>query len=308
MNTLNIYIHFPVKDKSFGEPTEWEAIWAEISILIQRIACEKETQLYYHEQNKAASIEILKVMEALEGQFGTIDCETLLNMLLEGAKAEPCEAIFEDFHGIWDLDSQQMKYLEANTVLNAMAQHALNKKSIESEQFLFLNLRRDFEWHRANMISIFQDHRNQAIPTLVHLPYCIDFQSLEDWIVKNRFPRNYNLDDFRHIETHPNYRKDKSPLLEGIAGQPRAAELLQTAIGVKNIKDLMNIDMKHRCYIWFEYENDNPQNRYHGYHLVKPQSHQRDTAAEKKIPETVKDVLKYRLESTSQPIDLGFKW
>jgi hypothetical protein len=57
---------------------------------------------------------------------------------------------------------------------------------------------------------------------------------------------------------------------------------------------LVNFDSVKKCYIRFEFENDNPQNQYHGYHLVTPKTHEMDTKAVKDIPQRMKDLIEYR--------------
>lgn len=54
-------------------------------------------------------------------------------------------------------------------------------------------------------------------------------------------------------------------------------------------------------YIWFEYENDNPQNQYHGYHLAHHDTEERDLRViegEGRIPERVKRLLEVRRKLT----------
>ena len=127
------------------------------------------------------------------------------------------------------------------------------------------------------------------------------FHELEKWFNRERACRKYNYNDFRHIEGHPNYfyyfrngqKIGKSPLLGGLGGQKRAEEILQTAIGdSKEHSYLINWDFENERYMRFEDENF--KNQYHGYHLVKPKTHERDTEEENRISKRVIDILNYR--------------
>jgi hypothetical protein len=68
--------------------------------------------------------------------------------------------------------------------------------------------------------------------------------------------------------------------------------LLNDAFGDQNAeqhsKDLMNFDAQKDRYIWFEYENDNPQNLYHAYHLAIPKTHDEEKNAIERMPKRAK--------------------
>ncbi len=269
--------------------------------LIDRADCEKGVELYYEGSNKDQLIENLLAMEAFEeiGNFGTIDIETAINTVLQAAGAENWETNphFNQnenncLYRIWDFDSRVL-INNFPDVLKEVAEKILST----NEKCLLLNIEKSFHFHRE-FIPIFKDCRNSQVnqlPKFVHIQFVMDLQQLENWFLGNRLSRNLNISDMRHQENSPQYIPKKSPLLYDLRNpenHKKLQKLLTSALGdQRTSKDLVNYDSEKDCYIWFEYENDNPQNQYHCYHLVKPQTHEIDTTAEAKIPERIIRIL-----------------
>lgn len=89
----------------------------------------------------------------------------------------------------------------------------------------------------------------------------------KEWFSTNRIPSR----TFHVIEKHP--IKDSPPrMLNGKlasylhCSEEKAQELLNTAIGL-NIDELFAFDIDKNEIVVFKFENDNPQNMYHGYHV-----------------------------------------
>lgn len=299
MDSSHIFLFFPIDgmDKNINSYHDGIKFIETIRMLIDRIDCEKGAELYYGSNNKDAFFKELSPMEEFEeiGNFGILDLESALNTILREAGAEDWDESFVTkskehcFYGLWNFD--ELRFEEPQLVLKQI----FDKQFLTNEKCLLLNIENAISFNRS-FIPVFKDCRNsanQSLPKVIHIHYESNFEGLENWFKKQRQPRAYNYQDYRHIENHPKYIKGKSPLLGGIGGQPQAAILLNDALGCKEIKDLINFDVERKRYIWFEYENT-PQNGYHGYHLARPMTHEIDEKAEKRIPEKIKNLLEYR--------------
>lgn len=98
---------------------------------------------------------------------------------------------------------------------------------------------------------------------------CVSNQNgLFNWFSENRLPRRAFQAIDKHGENRAegrNWRGDwASPLMCSAA---KALELLKTAIGNPD-HELYNYDPTQDHYIIFKFEGGNPQNMYHGYHVV----------------------------------------
>jgi hypothetical protein len=303
MDQFHLFINFPQAVELLTDTADskiFSNILNEIAVLIDRADCEKGVQLYYQEANKLRFFEDLASIESEMGQFGVLDNETALNQLLYEADAinweEKSHFDANATYFLWNSDHFSMTEITVEQdFLKELAERMLVIQAKKTnEKLLLINVKSGFVWERAS-IPVLKDSRNMLYPQLVCLPYCNDFQGLEAWLQQNRKQRNYNFSDNRHVEGHPQYIKGKSPLLDGQAGKSNAAEHLKTAIGDERyVKYLVNFDSNKKCYIRFEFENDNPQNQYHGYHLVIPKTHEIDSKAIKEIPARVRTLLDYR--------------
>lgn len=302
MNTISIYIHFPKNiDTLFDKQEKAFSYLKDFQILIDLADCEKDTELFYCKLDKDNFIDDIQLLEELLGNIGVYDFETVINYLFwENGIKEITEDNKKD-DNIYSVYSNT----ELGKNIPYIFKEAAKKASIhQSYPTLIINA---FNLYSTlNPIHIIVEAKNSQNPkiSLIKIPLVTNFIELDKWLQENRAIRNFNNDDTRHIEHSGNHRKDKntkeykSPLLGGFGGRTNAKELLKTAIGDKRInKDLMNYDKVHGAYIWYEYENDNPQNQYHAYHLVKAFSHQIDYDAIEKIPLRVKKILKYRTEN-----------
>lgn len=163
----------------------------------------------------------------------------------------------------------------------------------DKQACLFLNFFHAFNL-RGSFPIIKDCSNNQDLPSLVHIPQTNQFKDTDGWINENRSTRKYNESDNRHIEAHSNYIKDKSPIIGGQKGKEVLDQLLPEALGHDDRKILFAYDEGAERYI--RYEDENANNQFHGYHLAKPKTHERDIKAEKLIPEAVKEIIEYRLK------------
>ena len=90
---------------------------------------------------------------------------------------------------------------------------------------------------------------------------------LINWFSENRIPK-------RNFQSIPKHKISKPILRNGeiispLFGSTENAEIiLKTAIGI-NPRELFGYDKSNEMVIVFKYENNTPQNQYHGYHIAK---------------------------------------
>lgn len=320
MDKFHLYLHFPTASLKIQSRQEGETLIEQITMLIDRADCEKGAKLYYEESNMDSflskfldELRLVYEIELGELSLGTLSFEESLLQLLRDATAENWEqkpkCKTEAIYKTWDLNSEQL-YADFPVVFKEILERELETEASEknnnenkSKTLLINLLDMPFSFFyddTENFVPILKDVRsNNSYPILRHIYFVGSFTALEKWFLDNQTPRSYNTRDFRHIEGHPDYIKGKSPVLGGIGGISHIASLLQTAItdqreAERASKDLINYDEVNNCYVWFETEGDNPQNQYHGYHLVKPNTHIVDNGAVDKIPERVIALLEYR--------------
>jgi hypothetical protein len=96
------------------------------------------------------------------------------------------------------------------------------------------------------------------------------FAEIDSIFTQLNSPRKINRTDFRHCENHIDYNRQKSPLIGGVRGFDNAQGLLPSAIGdaKSRKKILINRDNQNRGFI-IRFEDENFENQYHAYHLVK---------------------------------------
>lgn len=301
---MNIYLLFREDiENIINNESEGKKIIDNLKIILDRIGCEKDTSVYYDSENKNHFIDNLKLLQDMVGNFGTLDFETSLHILLRELEAEYIDNTSDNIFKVWNIDNQNLEDDFPNILKTGADKIILNQ-----QKAVLMNIDNAFSFNRA-FIPILKDNRNDnsivKLPQIAHLFFVNDFENLEKWFEENRKERNYNSTDNRHVVGINGYIQGKAPIIGGQEGKKKLAVLLETALGniTGNFKDLINWDAENECYVWFEFENHNPQNQYHGYHLVYPPNHQnylqRNTSStgEKKIPEKIKDILKYKQEN-----------
>lgn len=307
MSDFSIYFHFPAEDIFDSVDTEdkFRKFIEELTFLIDRADCEKSSNLFFSESNKDKFIEALRLSEEEYG-IGNFSVDLIINELLFNANNWEQKPKFESnenicLYRVWDLDGKQTieEFPDVLKEITECIEHSTNK-------CLLINVANTYFFNR-DYIPVLKDCRDSKtdnFPKLFHIKLVYQFSDLEKWFEENRTARNYNFRDNRHVKSHRDYRNGKSPIIDGEAGKERLSELLKTAITdqrskEKISKDLINFDIKNNCYVWFEFENENPQNQYHGYHLVYADTEERNTQAENIIPERIKRILEYRSQQKS---------
>jgi hypothetical protein len=282
---MKVFIHFPTENlyDVVQDNAQAEELLKELRFLLYRVQYEKEAVIYYDNANKDDFLKLLDI-----DQMGIAKPSLIIHRLLQNGEEDNVYSPKNEYF-IWDLDSKMAAPVDKNMLKNAIESLFQNKKVV------FLNIINDFSC--KNPINAFKDNRaDDSLPQFVQIQVVTNFKDLDKWLEENHENRLYNFDDFRHIENDARYIKGKSPLLGGIGGQKIAETLLKNALCDEQGKDLYNYDAENECYIWFEDEKS--MDGYHGYHLVRPTSHERDKGknGEGKLPELAKELLKKRYE------------
>jgi hypothetical protein len=300
MNKIYAYLYFPndnLSDKITSRE-QGEAFLEEIQMLIDRMDCEKEVELFFESTNKENFIQGIAILEEFQeiGNFGVANFQTTLDQLLYSSDVEDLETnyIFDEkaLYRQWDINDNFALKAALPISLKDITERVLQDINARC---LFLNIYDAFQWNRT-IIPVFKDvyPEKEDLPKFVHIQFETNFEGLDNWLTDNCLKKNYNSNDNRHIENHPAYISGKSPIIGGIGGKKNLTNLVSYAIGDwREEKDLMNYDVINERFVWFEYDNTN-NNSYHGYHLAIPKTHERDKSAEKRIPDRVKSLLKYR--------------
>jgi hypothetical protein len=260
----------------------------EIRITINRVRYENTASLYYERENYDEFIEFVNDNAACEN-YGTLEPAAILDLVLRDAAAQKIETKDNEncLYRLWNFGMvtddfpNTLKYFVDNNIKN------------DKQKCLFLNFFHAFDFRGT--IPIFKDCQNdENLPRFVHILQTNQFKDTDEWLNENQKTRQYNVSDNRHIEIHGDYREGKSPIIGGQKGKEILDELLSEALGHNDRKILFAYDEQTERYIRYEDENSNEQ--FHGYHLAIPRTHERDTEAEKLIPEDVKEIIEYRKE------------
>ncbi len=289
-----VFLHFLTEniDRYINSANDGLAFIEFVTICIDRADCEKGSELFYQGANKDKFLEQLMMIEEL-GNFGMAPPDVAINILLQDAYAENWEENPYYKPNECHYKIQENQYDTTSDIPDVLKEIYERKIADNQSKYILLNLYNQFIYNDIK-ITICKIYNNNLLD-YIDVFYLKNFKELDRWFNENRTPRNYNFEDNRHIETHPDYIKNKSPLLGGMGGKTYAEFLLKNAIGdKKETQRLYNFDENHKCYIQFEYEGDNPQNQYHGYHLVKPKTHEVDKKAVRHIPPRVIKILDYR--------------
>jgi hypothetical protein len=299
MDVFNFFIIFPKETANTSvadivtDEVDYEAYLNELKDFLNRADCEKGVTLFYDNLERSAFIHALDMVKDL-GDYYLLDPFIIVEDLLRNAvgftKKERKQRE-NYFYALWDFESRS---LVPNIPSSAKEAFEYEISSANSKQLL-LNLGAEFYPPKKD-VFIFRDvssYDNQEMPKFVKLEQVCSFKDLEEWLLLNRTPRQLNATEPRHNEHSPHYIKGKSPILYDLSRDDRAKanveELLNKAVTDQHeSKDLINYDVIKERYIWFEYENDNPQNQYHAYHLAKPLTHEADLIAVSKIPKRAK--------------------
>lgn len=297
---IYFYIHFTEKPETLvHSPVQFEELINHIIHMVDRADCERGAVLCFEETNATQFITNLDALKDFEEFVGTLSTAEAISLILNGLSAENWQE--KQLHET-DEWKAFYRHFPANTrmtneicpdVLKETAERMAMNLHHAGNKVLIIDIGNSFP--DINYLSVIRGG-GQSEPEMFNISKVSDFKSLEVWIYANTPDRQYNYNDNRHIENHPNYIAGKSPVLGGMGGKAHLAELLKSAIGdPKERQILANYDEANNgVYARYEYENVEHQNQYHGYHLVIPFTHEPDPIEIHKLPPRVVRLLEYR--------------
>lgn len=301
MQTIHTYIHFPenLDENLDGRNAEnAKNLYKDFQMTIDLADCENGSLIYYCKSNKDKFFDNIHAFEELNHlNIGSYDLETFINSIFN---ENSVFAVGEEFNSnckIMTYNSEHGGIDEEIPFIFFNIIHR-NKGLMEVDKQIVLNLFNSYFSQNPILFIVDCTNSNDLVST-IEIPYVTNFHELDTWLIENRLKRNFNCDDNRHIENHPQSKiasHNKSPLIGGLGGKKNAENLLENAIGdkksISNKLDLMNFDYSKNAYIWYEFENVN--NQYHAYHLVKAFTHEKDNVAVNRISNRVLKLLEYR--------------
>lgn len=299
MKQLHFYINFSTNFNSqISDNQTLDFLFADIINSIDRADTEKGSKLYLDRNNLNQFIDELEINAEIYGFNGTYTItETVLILIKDIApnfwNESPIHEIDETnrYYKQLDIDGRVLVEKCPGILKETLERHQTTDSNTPSKCAI-LDFGKSFG--EKKFITGIRSAKDQ-FPTLVNFDLLLNFTQIESWIYSTIIDKNYNYNDNRHIETHPNFNTRKSPLIGGLAGKQNAAALLTKAIGDKRKKDyLVNYDEVNQRYIRYEWEDENPQNLYHGYHLVRQKTHEIDINEVSKVPKRIIKLLNYR--------------
>ncbi len=205
--------------------------------------------------------------EKYDGYFDKKSLIALSNQIkiLEDSYPRPTlrmlQSIFEDFFDWRENPTQSNKDNNYTIFNNQIEDHTFcevvqRKHNNSDRAFAFINYR---AITIQNEIEIKANNFNERIEILDNET------QLTHWFSENRIPkRNFQAIPKHNIQK-PIQRNGEtiSPLF---GNAENAKIILKTAIGI-NSRELFGYDESNKMVIVFKYENNTPQNQYHGYHV-----------------------------------------
>ncbi|MCE7060659.1 hypothetical protein [Dyadobacter sp. CY343] len=296
---MNFYLHFPESPENITDTIEqYEEYLREVQNCIDRCDCQIDAVLIADRDNVQTFQEGLNQVSEILEYIGAYQASEIFDLLLEQSEAkywndDPSHDTDEDstFYKLFSSTNRSF-VAQYPVIFKELGERCRQNITSFTKSNILLNFAREQSY--APFISLLIGGQNQK-PVLLNIPSIDNFLDLDKWICANMPIRRYNNSDNRHCENHHDYRQGKSPLIGGVGGKAHAALLLKTALGDRRHREyLVNWDSLNNRYIRFESEND-PQNQYHGYHLVARGSHLEDSKAVELIPERIIGILRYRL-------------
>lgn len=289
MKKLYCYFYFPT-EKLVDEGITVDNIGSylkKIRLMLQRAECEHESIILYHNENLNNFSSWLQTLA--EESLGTVSYKTSLQRLLYDAEdfqdlskeTYPESYIYQEW--------AQGSFVPLDSYVEYFLSYVIRENHRIAERCLLMIDIDPRTYDRNPIFVIYADLTEaNAKPQIVEVNVAHEMEHIHEWLKIHRTPRGYDMNDVRHVEHSPQYERGKSPIIGGEAGKQVLEKLLPEAIGNKHQKDLIAYDSSKHQYIWYE---KGQGNEYHGYHLVKPQTYQRDESAIAKIPQAIKHVV-----------------
>jgi hypothetical protein len=213
----------------------------------------------------------------VENYVGYYDSQNIENFLLHFKELENLypdlpRALIRETIKDWDNWRHDTQNIEENSyeifnqkiTNNTFCEIAERKIHNKEDNFPLLN-------HHAMSVSMRITVLVNSVET-IEIYNLSGLKNIQKWFTLNRIPKR----NFHTIPKHGENRQEVkiedgktiSPLRCSVA---KAQELLNTAIGF-SIDELYQLDNDFDEVIVFKFENDTPQNQYHGYHICKTSS------------------------------------
>lgn len=301
MDTIYFYIHFTeFPERIVTSPTEYEELVGQVTYLLDRADCERGAVLSIEESNATQFVANLEALSQFEEFIGTYSSAEAITLVLQELSVQNWRdkqlhetSEWKKFYRHFSPDTKLVSDSCPDVLKETAERIAMNIQQ-GRDKLLIIDIGNSFP--DFDHLSVIRGELGGQ-PQMINISKVNNFIELEKWIYANIPERSYNYSDNRHTEGHPDYIGGKSPILGGIGGKPRLAELLKKAIGDARQRPLLvNYDPENGAYIRYEYENVEHQNRYHGYHLVLPNTHEIDEREIRKLPHRIIKLLNYRLE------------
>ncbi len=236
---------------------------ADLGISLDIIGREKDAQLYYAPINIEA---FLESFDEETNELYLINPREVLQEELSAANAEDWTLQKKQKNNIryfiWNIDAQT-QLTPPHTISEIAERQFANENQ---DKFILINQQAVEVTHNSSITLMRVADNNDK----TDIPYVVNADNLENWLIENRKTRYFNVHPKHGENGTGNWgqsRGNKVDVLECSAHE--AQELLRNAIGDcrKSERKFFNFDTNRRKYILFYFEGNNPQNQFHGFHI-----------------------------------------
>ena len=233
---LHIYIDFNWNEYS----TDYDNYFPKLYEIVELAYQHKATVFYSEHQAQE-----LKLHENLDKNFSQSHGNRISVLLRNGIKKSKNSYLFDV---CFSDEHTSFNYVD-DPVISIISPHSNNALISVSKNNCkpLLSIKSDTEFESVNFVVINETDK------------------LLKWIQNNSSTRNFNLSN-KHGENGCGNWLGESVLL---CSEYEAQQLLETAIPdfYEKEKQLFNFDNTHQTFIEFFWEGDNPQNKWHGFHI-----------------------------------------
>lgn len=245
-----------------------------INMIFDRIDCEKNTKVFYHSSNKRDFYQELNVLDDLIGNLGSYSfTETIDYLIYENTDIVCWENNSYSNNNIiykqWITENQQIINDDLLFVKEITERSYIYP---QHEFYIVTFIKHSFPFN--DKIKILRDDK-ESCPKFFCFSVFNTFSLVDEFFCLINKSRVLNKEDFRHCDNHLDFIFSKSPLIGGVGGFDNAEVWLPSAIGDKRVHDfLICFDEAYNRIIRFEDENFN--NQFHAFHLVKQKTYESD--------------------------------
>lgn len=262
-----LYLHLQEQDVLLNlaeDAVQLEQLLEDLSNLIAFLQTDKDVAVFFDSRDVSGALNHLK--ELHDDQSRLTNPTTALRLLLRDYPDVQDESQVDHQSSYFSWHYQESRVHPENvSILAEIAERSL--ASAGAAKFLALTLG-DTNHSNAPIIPVFKDSNQDAqLPKFVLIEYVYGLAQAFNWLNKNRRPRKF-IKNPKHGENGLGVRYNKGEKVSPLrCSEAEAHVLLQTAIGDNKTAKLYNFDVAHSQYMEFPFENETPENIYHGYHL-----------------------------------------